>query len=254
MLNRVLSCIQLELQQTHNILFKSFQIKAGHLSSFARVVPDHFHELIRPAMVLLSARLFGPLNTPVIALAAVIQFIYLASRVHQNVSEADGPATGDPRDGYQFPVLVGDYLYGRFFTSLCDYGLVCYLESLSRVICEMNEGGILRLQNRHQNNPDLVHKIVYKETAALMGTGCGLAARLAGAPEQEQQKLTRYGVNLGMALGLQEYPDLRRDINAHLDKASATLTQLPPGEAREALKLLTQHLRHPEAALELQVV
>ncbi|MBE3587253.1 MAG: polyprenyl synthetase family protein [Thermoanaerobacteraceae bacterium] len=218
------------------------------------MIPDHFQELIRPAMVLLSARLFGPLNTPLIALAAVIQFIYLASRVHQNVREAGGPATGDPRDGYQFPVLVGDYLYGRFFTSLCDYGIVRYLESLSRVICEINEGGILRLQN-NQNNPDLVNKIVYKETAALMGTGCGLAAHLAGAPEQEQQELTRYGVNLGMALGLQEYPDLRRDINAHLDKAAATLTQLPPGEARDALKLIAQHLRHPaETALELQVV
>ncbi|MGB9826617.1 MAG: hypothetical protein ACPLRU_08085, partial [Desulfofundulus sp.] len=91
MFDRVLAPIKSELQEAQNILARSFQIRSGHLGRFSHLVPGSFHDIIRPALVLLSARIFAPLNFQAIALAAVIQFIYLAARIHRNVREYPGP-------------------------------------------------------------------------------------------------------------------------------------------------------------------
>ncbi len=249
MFDRVLAPIQAELQETKNILAKSFQIRAGHLASFARLVPGCLHDVIRPALVLLSARIFAPLNTQAVALAAVVQFIYLAAQLHRSVREWPGP--GDPKDGYQFPILVGDYFYSRFFTCLCDHGVVKYLKPLSKIICKMSEGGILRVQSGDEpKNPDLLKQIVYKETAVLFGGGCRLAGHLAGAPEREQEILERFGINFGMAVGLNDYA---QENNSYLEEAFRELTYLPPGESRDTLEQLIRLLQQDNAGLAAQV-
>ncbi|MDQ0285990.1 geranylgeranyl pyrophosphate synthase [Desulfofundulus luciae] len=249
MFDRVLAPIKSELQQAQNILAKSHQIRAGHLGRFASLVPGSFHDIIRPALVLLSARIFAPLNSQAVALAAVIQFIYLAARIHRNVRECPGPE--DPTDGYQFPVLVGDYFYSRFFTCLCNHGVVKYLKPLSRIICEMSEGGILRIKSGDgQLNADVLKQIVYKETAVLFGGGCRLAGHLAGASEREQKALDRLGTSFGMAVGLSEYA---QETNGYLGEALLALTGLPPGESRDILEQLILLFQKQNAGLAVQV-
>lgn len=249
MLERVLAPIKAELQEAQNILAKTYQIRAGHLGRFTRLIPGSFHDFIRPALVLLSARIFAPLNSQAVALAAVIQFIYLAARIHRNVREC--PVPGDPKDGYQFPVLVGDYFYSRFFTCLCDHDVVKYLNPLSRIICEMSKGGILRVQSGDGlQNADLLKQIVFKETAILFGGGCRLAGDLAGASEREQKALDRLGTSFGMAVGLSEYA---QETSGYLGEALVALAGLPPGESRDTLEQLIRLFQKQNAGLAVQV-
>lgn len=249
MLNRVLSCIQPELQKTQDIQTKSYQIRSGHLSSYVHLVPGHFHDVIRPAMVLLSVRLFSPVNNQAIALAAVVQFIYLAAWIHKGVGENAGSL--DSWNGYQFPVLVGDYLYGRFFTSLCEAGIVRYLHPLAKIICTMSEGSLLRLKDPDvRSNPSLLEEMVYKETAALFGESCRLGADLAQAPGKMQEILHRFGLNVGMAIGMEEY---QVNGDAYLDEAKNQLALLPANETKNTLEQLIQYLRNQELALGLRV-
>ncbi|OAT85487.1 polyprenyl synthetase family protein [Desulfotomaculum copahuensis] len=257
MLSRILSPIQNELFQVEGILEKSFQIKTGHLSSFAHLQAGTVNAVIRPALVLLSAGMYGPLTSPVIALAAVVQFIYLAAMIHGRINEEDPRhATADRRDGYQFPVLVGDYLYGRFFTSLCDAGIVRYLEPLSETICRMNEGSILRLKNSvsGKNNPGLWLKIIRLETASLTAAACSLGCRLTGAPPEEAEIWNRFGRHFGTALALLE--DQAPGLNGgdYLALAAEELSLLPPGETQNICKLLLNYFQDEAAALSRQVV
>lgn len=257
MLSRLLSPLQNELLQVETILEKSFQIKTGHLSSFVHLQAGTVNAVIRPALVLLSAGMYGPLTSPVIALAAVVQFIYLAAMVHSRISEDDSRhATGDRRDGHQFPVLVGDYLYGRFFTSLCDAGIACYLEPLSETICQMNEGSILRLKNSlsGKNNPGLWLKIIQKETAFLAGTACFLGGRLAGAPQQEEAVLNRFGLHFGTALALLENKMAGLNSEDYFTLAAEELALLPAGEPQNRLKILLNYFQNGVTALSRQVV
>jgi len=232
--------ISKDLDMVKTMLHKQYLIKAGHLSSFAHLDFSPLNSTIRPAMVILSSRLFNYINTRVIALAAVVQFIYMASTIHARINEDSGKKKAgiDPKDGSQFPVLVGDYLYGKFFTSLCDAQIVQYLNPLSQVICSIHEGGILRHKASNSGLTELStkEKIVYKETATLFETGCKLAADLAGASELDQEYVAGFGRELGTAYGLVENKIYYEYIAPHFEKASHFLDRLPQNNYQSILK------------------
>lgn len=231
---RVCALIQGELLEVQKIVRQSLHFHkapaAGEPEELLIFTSQH---TLPSVLVLLCARLFGPPAAPVIALAAVVHFIYLAARSHQRVQE--WPGTGDPRECYQYPVLVGDYLYSHFFNCLCRHDILPYLRPLAQVICQISEGSILRLQNKDCPSPELLKKAALKEVALLVGKGCRLAAHLCRASEEEEEILYRFGLNYGMALALS---DLGFEVSAYIKRALALLDRLPLGEAREALKEL----------------
>lgn len=244
-MNNLLHPIEYELQQVQQLINKSLKIKAGHLSTFAHLNFDKLNSIIRPALLLLCARLYGNNNIKTITLAAIVQFIFMASNVHSGINEDSDDnqllvQETDPRNGCQFPVLVGDYLFGRFFTSLCDANIVNFLHPLSEIICKINEGGILRLKQGSQEeiNDNVLENIIRSETAELFAGSCRLGGTLAGAEEMQLKFLYHTGINLGMAFGLMEYSAPSEQINRYLVKAQENIQHLPNIHARKSLEQL----------------
>jgi len=193
---------------------------------------------IRPALVLLTSRLYHHRPEAAVGLAAVHQFIYLAGRVHAGVSEEAAP--GRAFMAYQFPVLVGDYLYGRFFTTLCDAGCHRLLGDLARVICAMNEGGLLRAgraANRGQGACEWLD-IIRLETAELTASCCRTAGMVAGAPVADEPRLHNLGLAVGMALGCLEEGHSLTEAAAYVQKALTELSLLVCHRTREPLERL----------------
>lgn len=219
-----------DLELVQSIIKKEFIIKAGHIDTFAHLRFSYINENIRPALVLLSSRIYGGEAVKAAALASVIQFIYMASKVHRGVSEIDSDfirGDSDPRDGSQFPVLVGDYLYGKFFTFLCDAELISLLEPLARIICDIQEGCISKKLLTGQSSTDDILEVVRKETSGLFAGCCSFGARLAGAEEKEQEIMWQFGRNLGMAYGIIEHGMYRHYAEHHIKEALGHLAGIP---------------------------
>lgn len=232
--------IDKELLQVHNKITKEMVIKAGHIGNYSHLEFSHINQVIRPALVILSSRLFGGNQEKTISLASIMQFIYMAFQIHKGVGEKDSDysrETGsDPRDGSQFPVLVGDYLYGKFFTFLCDASLTTLLSPLAEIICHINESGLLKKKVcGHTLSSPLMREVVQKETAELFAGCCRLGARLAGARPEEQEALGRFGLNLGMAFGLLEQEAAFEYSSSYLKSALSELFQLRDHPARDSL-------------------
>ena len=200
-------------------------------------VADHrrtLHQYIRPALVLLTSRLYQHRPEVAVPLAAVHQFIYLAGRVHRGVSEE--AAAGQAREAYQFPVLVGDYLYGRFFTTLCDAGCHRLLADLARVICAINEGGMMRAKQAvGEGNYDRL-EVIRLETAELVASCCRTGGLAAGAPAADGSCLYNLGLELGLALGRLEEGHALAEAAGHLQKALAELSLLVGHRNRESME------------------
>ncbi|WP_018086542.1 polyprenyl synthetase family protein [Desulfurispora thermophila] len=252
MLAEVLRPIRPELQQVAGYMQKHFYIKAGYLGDFAHVELSHLDSQLRPALVVLVAKLFGEIDTRVLSLAGVVQFIHLAARVHDNINEDQhdsDPLVADPREGSQYPVLVGDYFYGRFFTTLCEAGIECFLQPLAEVICQINTGGILRLKRsthmQHTTWPEQ-QLLVERETASLIALGCRLGAQLAGASEKQSEQAEKFGFNLGMNVGLTEKGAWFEQAVVFLRRALEILQCLPGGESRVVLRQLVQYITQAE--------
>ncbi len=246
MLSNIITPIEGEIASVHNFIKKHLTIKSGYLGRYAHLELSSINKNIRPVLVILSSRIFGLAREKSIALAGIIQFIYMASTVHQGITENDSEyhrGNIDPRDGSQFPVLVGDYLYGKFFYFLSEAGILSLLDPLADIICQIHEGGILRKKlTRQAASSKALHEVVRKETSELFGGCCSLSALLTGAPAEYRQAMRNYGINLGMAYGLLEQGISREHVTTYLAKAQNSLSLLPSGQERTLLEKLVHNL------------
>jgi len=246
-----------DLDQVQMLIHKNLFIRNGHIKDYVKQDASYLYNNLRPALVLICHRFFSPANRQAVALAAVLQFIFMASQVHIKLSEAsavDEPE--DTRTGYQFPVLVGDFLYGRFFTTLCNAGIVHYLRNMAELICTINKSEILDL-----NNPDLVNTdpldyqaVIRGECAEMLACGAYMGADLAGADKSAKDKLYKLGLNLGMSMGLQARNAPIQQINHYVGEAELILTQLPSGKDKESLQELLRLYVGENTALNRMVV
>jgi len=230
-----------DLDQVQKLIHKNLFIRTGHIKDYVKQDVSYLYNNLRPALVLICHRLFSPANRQTIALAAVLQFIFMASQVHIKLSEDSlGEEPEDSRADYQFPVLVGDFLYGRFFTTLCNAGIVHYLRNMAELICTINKNEVLDL-----NNPDLAstdplayQAVIRGECAELLACGAYMGADLAGADKAAKDKLYKLGLNIGMSMGLQTRNAPIQQINHYAGEAELILTQLPSGKDKESLQEL----------------
>ncbi len=252
-MNQLIYPIKEELGRVQVSMNRHFNIKAGYLGDFVHLELCHLNSILRPVLVILSAGMFGKITDKVISLAGVLQYIYLASSIHGGINEDETISkedTGDPRDGCQFPVLVGDYFFGRFFTTLCDAGIVDYLRPLSEIICVINEGSVMRLRKADSAiNPVFARELVRKETGEMLAGCCSLGARLNGAEKKSQEILKRFGMHLGIALGFMERENSLDQAAVYLGEALAELEKLPPGPSRKTLGELVELLHRREVPL-----
>ena len=246
MLKEILRPIENELQAVNKLVERELYIKSAHIGKFAHLESSYNERVIRPALVILSSRIYGLIEYKAVALAGVFQFIHMASRVHGSIPEKDSDYIRedlDPRDGSQFPVLVGDYLYGKFFSFLYHSGMINYLGPLADIICQIHEGGILKNKiTGKYTSTDACREVVRKETAELFAGCCAMGARHAAASEKDQGIMQRFGLNIGMAAGLMERGADAKYVAAYLKDARSGLKGVPETPEKAVLELIIKNL------------
>ncbi|MBO8169532.1 MAG: polyprenyl synthetase family protein [Thermoanaerobacteraceae bacterium] len=206
-----------ELEQMDRMMEREYRLRAGHISHFVSLELDEANKYLYPGMLLLAAKMFGASMEQAIPLASVVQFIRMATHVH----DYDGKHP-------QYPVLVGDYLYSHFFLYLSRYNALDKLAPLSAAICQIHEGGIIRKEKIEEGNPSVADyiSVAEKEYGILLAEACKIGAQLADAGEKSGETLYAYGRNLGTAWGI----------------ICSGFQQVSPGkflvQARESLQLL----------------
>ncbi|TDA69649.1 MAG: hypothetical protein D9V47_05200 [Clostridia bacterium] len=227
----ILQPVQSELRLVELRMRKEFALKEGRLNELLPLhLKNPWDRLFLPAMVLLHNKLFAPIKEKTVAMACVFQFIYLATLTHRQIET--NPA---------MVVLVGDYLYTKFFSYLCRHEALEYLDPLSRSICQIQEAGIWRQQQRSVQTDSDNLDIIDKERALLVSQACGCGAELGGAGEEQIQMSRGFGLHIGRMWALSEAePGPRTGVERA--EALKCLYRLPGGEARETLERLLLHL------------
>jgi geranylgeranyl pyrophosphate synthase len=246
MIADTLKPIEEELQAVKKLTEKHLLIKGIHIGRFAHLEFAYNEKVIKPALVILSSRIYGFYGDKAVALASVFHFIHMATRVHQSIPEKDSDYTkedSDPRDGSQFPVLVGDYLYGKYFSLLYKSGMINFLGPLADIICLIHEGGIMESRITGNNPaPESFREIVRKQTAELFAGCCVMGAALAGASKEDQDIMRRFGMNIGMASGLLERGIDVKYADEYLEEALTALRDVPERKEKAILEQLVHCL------------
>jgi octaprenyl-diphosphate synthase len=163
---------------------------------------------LRPALVLLSAGVFGKITPQHHSLAAVVEFIHTATLLHDDVvdesSKRRGRATANTLFGNAASVLVGDFIYSRAFQMMVSVQNMRVMEVLSEATNIIAEGEVLQLLNVHDADvtDEAYLKVIHYKTAKLFEAATRLGAIICNASDQNEQALAEYGMRLGTAFQL----------------------------------------------------
>jgi octaprenyl-diphosphate synthase len=163
---------------------------------------------IRPAVLLMAARLSGYQGERAVLYAAVVEFIHTATLVHDDIIDDSTLRRGRPavhsRWGNDITVLLGDYLYIKSMAMALTHDTLELVRVLCDVTLNMIEGELYQLTKNGDAaiTEDEHLDIIRRKTAFLFG-GCSQIGGMLGAVSTErEQALREYGFNLGITFQL----------------------------------------------------
>ncbi len=159
---------------------------------------------LRPALLLLSAKLFPGSERSAIRLGAVVEIIHTATLVHDDIIDEAETRRGRPSANTQWGnskcVLAGDWLYMQAFKIAVEERNFRILDVLIDLTQRMVEGELLQIEKLGRIITAEEHfDLIFRKTACLFSVCMRLGAILGRATEEQENRLAQYGRDLGMA-------------------------------------------------------
>ncbi len=159
---------------------------------------------IRPALLLLSAKLLDYQGQGAVRLGAVVEIIHTATLVHDDIIDEAKTRRGRPaantKWGNSKCVLAGDWLYMQSFKIAVQERNFRILDTLIELTQQMVEGELLQIEKLGKRiTLDEHFDLIFRKTACLFSVCMRLGAILGGATPEQEVALGKYGHDLGMA-------------------------------------------------------
>ena len=219
---------------------------------------------MRPALLLLVARLLGHDSDEEVTYAAVVEFIHTATLIHDDVIDhatlRRGQTTVNELWGNSLTVLLGDWLYTNAMRMALSHGNLAVVRELCDATLKMVEGELLALQRLGSIDlsVDEYFGIIDRKTAHLFAAACSVPCLIPSRGPQRldaeaaQRALRRYGKSLGTCFQLVD--DLLDFTASEAELGKPVLSDLKEGKLTLPLILLLPRVGPGERRLVQQVL
>ena len=163
---------------------------------------------MRPAMLLLSARMLGHDSDEEVTYSAVVELIHSATLIHDDIidhaSLRRGRTTVNELWGNSLTVLLGDWLYTTAMKMALSHDNLEVIRRLCDATLRMTEGELLAQQKLGSSNitADEYFHITRRKTAFLFSAACSIPSLMEPAKPDADDRLQRYGLALGTCFQL----------------------------------------------------
>ena len=197
-----------DLREVEREFARHVQSQVAVIPTIGNYVKESGGKRIRPAVLLMAARMAGYTGERAVRYASVIEFIHTATLVHDDIIDESelrrGREAAHTRWGNHLTVLFGDFLYLKSMSLALAHDNLEIIRLLCDVTLRIVEGEIYQLTKK--GVVDLSEEehfdIVRRKTAHLFA-GCAKIGGMLGPTTREQQDaLWEYGFNIGIAFQL----------------------------------------------------
>lgn len=210
---------------------------------------------IRPLIVMMCARMFGPVTDKVISAATAIEMLHNASLIHDDVVDEsmmrrNSPTINSVWDNH-IAVLVGDYYTSGAMQQAISTGDIRIVDSLCRLGKKLSLGEIDQIYNarEHSLSEEAYYKIIEYKTASLFVASAEMGCYAAGVEDKHIiESLSEFARLFGLCFQIRDdifdyFPDAKigKPTGNDLREGKITLPLL------HALTL-TGHPDHPQMA------
>lgn len=251
-----------ELAQLHEAIHHTLNSSSNPLLN--AVVESYLRskgKLIRPILVILTARLFGTVTANVIASASAVEMLHNASLIHDDVVDESKIRRGVPTinavwDNH-IAVLVGDFFEAGALSQAVSTGDIRIVASLTLLGRVLSLGELDQIYNArgHKLSEEAYFSIINQKTASLFVSCVEIGAYAVGIEENDPRlaAMRRYAELLGLCF------QIRDDIFDYFPAEAGTIGKPTANDIREGkitLPLLYALTREDAAdsALQKQMV
>jgi octaprenyl-diphosphate synthase len=204
----IFDLIQDDLEQVEKKITVESVASVDAVTAIGQYLQSAGGKRLRPALLLLSAKLAGNGGPSAIQLGAVVELIHAATLVHDDVIDTAETRRGRPstnvRWGNHTCVLAGDWMYMQAFQIALRERSFEMLDLLIGLTQIMVEGELLQLERIgriHVTEADCM-ELVDRKTACLFSVCARLGGLSGHTDPRTVEKLGEYAWNLGMAFQL----------------------------------------------------
>jgi octaprenyl-diphosphate synthase len=200
--------IRADLQEVEREFARHVQSQVQLIPTMGTYIQNSGGKRIRPAVLLMAARMAGYQGEAAILYASVVEFIHTATLVHDDIIDESelrrGRQAVHSRWGNDITVLLGDFLYIKSMSLALTQDRLDLIRILCDVTLRMIEGELYQLtKNGVVDLTEEEHfEIIRRKTAFLFGGCAEIGGMLGDVTPERAAALREYGFNLGIAFQL----------------------------------------------------
>lgn len=167
-------------------------------------------KLIRPIIVMLTARLFGPVTDKVLAAAASVELLHNASLIHDDIVDQSAMRRGVPTinavwDNH-IAVLVGDFFVSSSMQQAISTGDVRIIDALCYLGKLLSLGELDQIYNAryHTLTEESYFHIINYKTASLFVACARMGCYAQGIDDSRLTILSRFAELLGLCFQIRD--------------------------------------------------
>ena len=204
-LAQIFGPIREDLDAVEQEFIRHIQSRVALIPEMGRYIQNSGGKRVRPAVLLMAARLAGYSGDRAVLYASVVEFIHTATLVHDDIIDGADVRRGrlavHSRWGNDITVLLGDYLYIKSMAMALTQDSLEIVRLLCDVTLRMIEGELYQLTKT--GDVDITEEehfeIIRRKTAYLFGGCAQIGGVLGGVPVDQEHALREFGFNLGIA-------------------------------------------------------
>ena len=207
-LTQIFESIRVDLESVDREFARHVESQVDLIPKIGKYIQTSGGKRMRPAVLIMSARLAGYQGDRAVLYAAVVEFIHTATLVHDDIIDDSelrrGRLAVHSRWGNDITVLLGDYLYIKSMALALTYDTLDLVRLLCDVTLRMIEGELYQLTKNGdaEITEDEHFDIIRRKTAYLFGGCAQIGGMLGRVDKAGEQALQEYGFNLGIAFQL----------------------------------------------------
>jgi len=200
--------VRADLEAVEREYARQVQSQVAVIPEIGAYIQQSGGKRVRPAVLLMAARLCGYTGPRAVLNAAVVEFIHTATLVHDDIVDgADlrrGHKAVHSQWGNDVTVLAGDFLYIKSMAMALTQDTLDVVRLLCDVTLRMIEGELYQLTKNGvvDISEDEHFEIIRRKTAYLFGGCAQIGAMLGEVDEAKQIALREYGFSLGVLFQL----------------------------------------------------
>jgi len=232
--NRINNVINVELDLMKKKLI-DLDFEDDYINDLAKEVTSTSSQgkLLRPMLTLLIGHMAKEIDEKIssnlINVSVAIELLHTASLIHDdivdNATQRRGKESFNYVYGNDMAVMMGDMIFAKAGMFVFDTSNVEVMNKFASTIVDLSMGQLLEMKSRNnikQSQENYLYRI-RKKTASLFETSTWAGSALANMTKIENDKLGKFGMNLGLAF--QIFDDIKdfTDLNEKTNKSGKNI-------------------------------